>query len=470
MTAILSRVKKTFYRLFFGEIRSDLNDSNKISQVVSVQSYKFPGELEELSKNSVELLMKQGDLGAAILKISQSVLEFSASVDFLGKYIYLPKIDALVEKLSESILNPIDTQIGSTEIDGDKLFLRRPIILATELYFEGGHSRIVEELISLFPSAIVILTNFFEGSGRPSGVMPKGLKDLPILVLPNDTAINNVVRLHRLCKTLGSRIYHLGHHHDVVLNAAISSNLDIPVYFIHHSDHKPSLGNTIKSFVHVDIVRHIHSLCSSNLDQTPIYWPQGVKDFGPKEFHYPIRDIVTASSGSHTKFSWCGDESYPIIIRKLLQNDVDMHFHVGSLEPFQQELIIAQLSEYEIDLDRMRFIGPVESLWKALLEYPVNCYIGSTLIHGLRTAIEIQGAGIPIFPYLQSVELPFMQESEHYNSEALFWSSADELCKQIQRIMLTHESASSSARKFYEANFTIADMKRAMLATDGGGK
>lgn len=471
MISILSRAERVLSRLFLNEIDFNINAINQPIESIEAQPQKSPSDLEEEFEKEIEILISQEDLIGAITLLSRAALEFSASQDFLGKQIYLPKLDALVEKLSKNILNSFEDQSGNlSSHKHENSPLGRPIILATELYFEGGHSRIAEELIRLFPSAILILTNFFDGSSRPPKVLPNGLKDLPMLVLPNDTAVNNIIRLNNLCKILGSRMYHLGHHHDVVLNAAICSNIDIPVYFIHHSDHKPSLGNTIKSFIHVDIVRHIHSLCSSNLDQTPIYWPQGVKDFGRKEFHYPIRDIVTASSGSHTKFSWCGDESYPIIIRKLLQNDVDMHFHIGSLEPFQEELILAQLSEYEIDPGRMRFIGPVESLWKALLEYPINCYIGSSLIHGLRTAIEVQGASIPIFPYLQSVELPFMLEGEHYNSEALFWSSADELCKQIHLIMLTHESASSSARKFYEANFTVTKMKEAMLTTDGGGR
>ena len=465
MKLIFLIIKKEISRFLKIQNESKQADLNNTNASIGLLHEKSPGEREiEIEKQILEKI-DRGEINNAIDAISIAVLEFCGSNEFLGKKIYLPLIDKLVENISKKILKSIDCEYMDYSHQANYTAELRPIIIATELYFEGGHTRIVEELINLYPNIIIIMTNFFPVSSRSAEVAAKAVKKLPMLVLPTDTAENNIIRLNNLCNTLASKIYHLGHHHDVVLNAAICSKINVPVYFIHHSDHKPSLGNTIKSFIHIDIVKHMHALCSSNLNTIPLYWPQGVYDSGVKKFTYPIKEIFTASSGSHTKFSWSGDESYPNIIVNLLLNGVTAHYHIGSLEMYQHEHIVSSLYKNGIDVDRLKFIGPVESLWKTLLDSPINCYVGSNLIHGLRTAIEVQGAGIPILPFLQSRDLPFMIEKEHYNPEAVYWRSVDELCGQIKKIKLIHHSASESARNFYLNNFTVESMKNAIQAT-----
>jgi hypothetical protein len=451
---------KSYYENFFidSEIGNPKEESfiNHISEEIQDLA---PEELEQEAFVEINSLLSNGKHLEALNLLSQKTIEFSGFSKFLGKKIYLPLFDSLITRIWSEISEKSNVQNILKSNHAQKI----PVILATELYFEGGHSRIAEEICALFPNALIVLTNSFHGSSREPA-LPKAIKDLPILVLPEDNVINNILQLNKLCKTLASQIYHLGHHHDVVLNAAVCE-IDVPVYFIHHSDHKPSLGNTISKFIHIDIVLHMHEQCSHWLGSECVYWPQGVSDYGVKNFNYPLVDIITSSSGSHTKFDWEGSISYPQIISSILSKGVTSHYHIGSLTDSQLTAIKAELLQNNILIDRFKYIGPVSSLWSTLLELPVNCYIGSAPIHGLRTAIEVQGAGIAILPYKQNKSMPFMLEDKHYNRLALYWSSINDLIDLMPKLRDLHMEASSSSRLFYEENFTVEMMKKAILET-----
>ena len=445
---------------FLGNKKKVLIVDNKDDIVIN-DVHKSPDELElEVFTLGLDLINK-GHYEFALTLISKKVIDFLNHKNFLGKKIYLPLLDTLIVKIHEKLFSE-----GSALLDNSKKsdVIKVPIILATELYSEGGHSRIVEEFFGVHPDAIIILTNSFEGSGRVARPS-KGIKNLPILVLPEDDILSNIARLNSICRKMASKIYHLGHHHDVTLNVALV-NLSIPVYFIHHSDHKPSLGNTIPSFTHVDMASHVHVQCTKLLPKEPFYWPQGVSDLGKKTFQYPIQGLISASSGNHTKFDWVGDIAYPKLVRTILANNISHHYHIGAITEEQCNAIKSELAASGIASDRFVLINSVQSLWASLIELPINCFIGSAPVHGLRTAIEVQGAGIPILPYRQDPLALFMNEAAHYNQKAMYWSTLPDLCEQIKILHSNHRLASVCSRQFYENNFSLKAMKEAMQKAD----
>jgi hypothetical protein len=403
-------------------------------------------------ENFISALLDKRSYSAACDHLSGLVQKIAADSQFIGNRIYLPGMDRLLYRLGKELL-----QDRLTESDGRGKGI--PVIVATELYIEGGHTRIIEELVAIHGDALIILTNYFGGSNRPSNVLPPAICDLPIMVLPEDTAANNIVRLNRLCKQVASHIYLLPHHHDVVANAALSHSMRVPVFFIHHSDHKASLGATMESFVHVDLVPHMHALCTKFLNRKVEYWPQGVKDRGAKHFAYPLSDVSSSSSGTSVKFAWEGPLAYPKLVRHLLASGIAHHFHIGELPTCAREQIEKELFEHSIPIERFQCLGRVRSVWQCLLELPVHLFIGSAPIHGLRTAIEVQGAGVPIIPFLQNPD-NLLHEDTFYNDATEYWQSPEDIGSIVQRVLDKHHVASRSARLHYEAHFSPELMRQ----------
>jgi hypothetical protein len=88
-----------------------------------------------------------------------------------------------------------------------------------------------------------------------------------------------------------------------------------------------------------------------------------------------------------------------------------------------------------------------------LLDLNIYLFVGSAPIHGLRTAIEVQGAGIPLIPFRQD-DNSLMKEGSFYNKDAPLWSTLDELSMNIKTTIADHARLASSARECYENEFS----------------
>ena len=404
-------------------------------------------------EHSISKLLDQKLYNDACDALSKFVGMLCMDDTFKGKQIYLPILDELVQRVGMEILEPLAAERSHKN-------LRHPVIVATEMYGDGGHSRIIEELVKLV-GGVVILTNYFGGFDEGRKSIPPPIANLPVLTLPADTPTNNIIRLNNICNQVGSQVYVLTHQHDVVANAALSHGLSIPVFFIHASDHRVSLGPTIQNFIHVDIAPHMHEICTRFLGNKIEYWPQGVEDLGTKIFTYPLNGICTASSGSWTKFSWEGPCAYPKLVRMLLSSPGSSHFHIGELPDFSLNQIQNELQDYCIPLEKFHYIKRVKSLWQSLLDLPVNLFVGSAPMHGLRTAIEVQGAGIPIIPFLQNPD-SLLYEKSFYSEQAIFWDAPEKLSAITQDVFNQHSFMAAASRRHFEETFHPKLMKEAM--------
>lgn len=391
-------------------------------------------------------------------------LTFLAAKDtrYVGSQIYVPGADSLCIKLGDAIGQPV---VVASHLGDDHG--RVPLIVVTELYASGGHSRIVEDLLRLYPKAQVITTGYFPRASKVADQLRRALPTVDALQLPADTLSGNVKRLRRLALDRASMIFHIAHHHDVVANAALSGVSGIPIFFIHHSDHRPSLGATINRFIHIDIAHHVMKICKHFLGERCVFWPQGVQDHGQKKFEYPLESIVTATSGTASKFIFEGSNGLPDIIKSVFAAGAQAHFHIGDLSPAQLELIQGALSSQGTELTRFHHIPLVPSLWQFLLTSPINLFIGSAPLHGLRTAIEVQGSGIPILPFRQTGN-GLLEDASHYAAGTPFWNTSEELELLIPQVMKDHGGSSERARLHYEFSFSAKSMKDAIEETRRG--
>jgi hypothetical protein len=410
-----------------------------------------------LRNNSVEesasSLIKAGNLEEAFQMIAAAAQTAAHCDEYLARQIYMPRLDDMISHVSTALIGVSGQETAAVK--------RLPVIVATELYADGGHSRIVEDLVSMLDGAIVILTNFFPAQASRSVRAQRAIGRMPIVCLPTDTACENTLRLHDFCARLASHVYLLTHHHDVVALAATATGLTCPVYFIHHSDHRPSLGNTIDRFTHVDLVPHMHRFCSDHLRGPVHYWPMGLRDRGAKQFQYPLVSPSSASAASWQKFAWQGELAYPLIISDLLRSGVDRHYHFGFLPDEKLKAVHSELANHGLAADRFEYVGMVKSIWDQLLGLPIHVFVGSAPLHGLRTSMEVQGAGIPFCPYRQEAH-SLMDETGTYDPTTPSWVNRSELVWCITQALKHHGVAAARSRRHYEQFFRLSGMKAAI--------
>lgn len=407
-----------------------------------IQNYDF---ISSPLDQKIKELISQGLIEDAYNLISHNVVKIAYNDRFVGKYIYTPTLDNIINEISNIVcLDDATTAESSSP--------KFPVILATELYKYGGHSQIVKDFKKIFPDSLVICTGFFGGIVKRQTGIVHGLDSFPMLALPISDHVLNTKRLFSILKQCASEVFMLTHHHDVVGNVACAS-LNRPVYFIHHSDHRLSLGSSNSRFRHIDIVVNMHEFCKEHSKATCIYWPQAIEDYGVKNFSYPIRDFSTATSGAANKFLWEGELAFPNVVAYILNKLSGYHYHIGALSDQQIGSIFAALENYGISRERFVYINNVSSLWKSLKELPVSLFVGSFPMHGLRTSIEVQGAGIPILPFKQPIGT-VLDDTCMYPSEIGCWNSIHELSALIDKVTSQHQLFSSAARKHYEINFS----------------
>lgn len=409
-----------------------------------------------LVEENISRLIDQGQLDQAGHMIGELILHAVNTTEFLGRALYVNELDQLCVRLG--------SEVDSYGVETTNPSKKTPLILVTELYRTGGHSRIVEDLLQLFPDAEVWMTGYYPPTSNRDIALCQGIPTVDATQIPKDNLCYQIQRLRRMVIKRGSMVFHVAHHHDVVINAALSGVRHIPLFFMHHSDHQFSLGCTIENFIHVDLADHVHSICQHFLGSRSQLWPQGVSDHGRKIFEYPLEKIISATSGTLVKFTFEGPLSLPEIVRASLSSGAQLHYHIGPLEPAQLDQILNQLTRYSIDNLRFRYVESVTSLWDFLLKSDVNLFIGSAPMHGLRTAIEVQGCGIPILPFSQSGH-PLLQERQHYPPGTVFWQSPTDLGKLFEVVNKTHQEISNQTRLHFEQNFSMRLMRNAIEAS-----
>lgn len=463
---ILDHIKKLNKIIpnFFSDLESK-NDqgSNKSSENEVFSHLINPSEVEQQIFIDLKNSYLNNDPNIFIKKLSYYILCINFDKRFVGKYTHLKKLDNLLITFcnKNNKLFPIDIINNSNNYK-----CKIPLIISTEVYSFGGHSRYIEELSNILsPTPLMVKTNFFEGSSRDNFYLSKGLSSVNSIVLDNIRSVDKIKNLIYLMNKLASEVYLVVHQHDVVsliASKAISSK--IPVYFIHHSDHRPALGTSFRDFIHIDGALNTFSDCQKNIKSKIFYWHQGITDHNIINFKYPIRSVNISCSGSSVKFLWDdSDLSLPNIICALLKKDVRYFYFLGDLEPDKISLIKQKLQYYGINENRFKLTKYEPSLWLWLQKINTHIYLGSFPIHGLRSSIEAQGCGLPLIVYIQ--HLNKMKDEKHYNESVKYWNNIDELKIAIRSVIKNHVLFSKCSRNFYENNYSLEIMKNDVYKT-----
>jgi hypothetical protein len=349
-----------------------------------------------------------------------------------------------------------------------------PLIIATELYDLGGHSRVLEEVSHELKQPVLVLTDLFRTYHRD----PKLLDTLrqrfahtQLIVLPDAPLWDKCRMLRELVLRLAPRsTLFFGHHQDPIPFVGTLAAPGANRVFFHHGDHNPGLGNTIPGLRHVDFTTSLHETCTRHLESAPQRLPLFVADQGRKTFAPVLgRTFSVVTSGHPAKFVRSGPWALQGIVATALAAIDGSFFHIGPLADDWAGEIRAHLAANGVAPERFVTLGLVPSVWQALKTLDAAVYIGSAPVSGGRAGVEAQGCGYPVlcFKGFESGSL-LADYSSYADPGGLGWADLGELTERLATVGARHAGFSTAARRFYEAEFGQARLRRVLRSLLGG--
>jgi hypothetical protein len=421
-----------------------------------------PFELTRETEAQVEQLLQRGELNLALGAIAASADALMRRDELIGHTLLLPQYDQYLCEISEAVAarvlrEPLHPGTGCT------------LVVASETYSTGGHSRVVEDLCRHVDKPAIVLTDLFNrinSDGLGVAHLYRQAGDASVSLLPKGSLLDKTINLLRLVATLQPRqILILGHHQDVIPYAALASRqIKVPRSFIHHTDHHPALGCTIDAFQHVDLTHHVGAYCSEALHRPVGYLPLHVADQGSKAHEvHELADTSVVTSGNSHKYCREGAHAYrQIVLLSSLTVGGRFH-HIGALPDDWVAEIRAHLQANGVDPTRFVHHGPVPSLWQALKGINADVYLTSAPVGGGRAAIEAQGCGYPVVYFQNPVasQRPLFV-TEMFHAQAPKWSSLDQLPQALLTVAADSQAHALASRAFYERHFSEASFHAAL--------
>ena len=355
---------------------------------------------------------------------------------------HLPNLDKLILKVASVIRHKQSRRQSSDGVS---------VILASEMYSGGGHTRQIEDIVDLTKDQILVVLTDYNGrylSGELElGPIYERFRGASVVVIPNGSHIDKVFSLTNLINLVTpDKLYLFLHHNDSIgYTSAFSHKIQgLKTFFIHHADHNPTLGATLKYHKHLDTCEEYYRNCEEDGQENCLVMPLYVKDRGQKSAKIGNTKIKFASVGAENKVTFEGPLDHAARITNCLKFDkINEFVHVGQLREDSLEKIHLELQKKCIDPSRFQHIPWVSSVWQTLLDLNIHSLIGTAPLEGGRTAIEAQGAGIPVLYYSEYVQ-------SIYAIPDLNWTNHEELELAISMALENHSEYSIRSRKFYE--------------------
>lgn len=407
----------------------------------------------------VDALIAAGQHDAAVTAIYQGVHRSYLQPGVKHRKLYYPAFDRQIGQLAQVLgREPGTPRRGAPGV---------PLIIATELYDLGGHSRVLEEISHEMHKPVLVLTDLFRTYHRDPALLDKlrtRFGHTQLVVLPDAPLWEKCRMLRELVLRLAPRCtLYVGHHQDPIPFVATLAQPGSRRLFLHHGDHNPSLGCTIAGLTHVDFTTSLHETCAEHLDAPPVRLPLFVADQGRKVFD-PVRGRAysVATSGHPAKFARSGVHALQAIVATALGTIEGRFFHIGPLDEAWADEIRAHLATRGIAPERFVTLGLVPSVWQALKGLDAAVYIGSAPVSGGRAGIEAQGCGYPVLCFRGFEPGSLLADYSSYADPSFGWADLGELAARLAEVGDRHVDLSAAARRFYEAEFSRTRFRRVL--------
>lgn len=411
-------------------------------------------------ENTVDKFIADGQYNEALANILVGVHNHFKQAEVARKFLYYPNLDSKLEKLSQRLKESSQPSLASS-------ISNNTLIVASEMYDVGGHSRVILDIARETPYATIVLTDmFWRTRNSPDNInwLLSALPNVTIIVLTQLSLWGKCQALYQLTLRLQPKsILYFNHHQDPIPFVGTLAHEGSRKYVVHHCDHNPSLGNTLNDVGHVDFARETALECARHLRRETSVLPLYVPDIGRKEpSSASTAPFSVVTSGPSHKFIRTGDLSLQNIVCTSLDVINGSFFHIGDLDDDWIQEIRAHLNNNAINPERFITLGRVASIWGTLQGIDANLYIGSAPVGGGRTAIEAQGCGYPVAFFKVSTQGTALGISSIYADPSLCWSTLAELKILLRSARPTLNTLSDKARSFYEAQFSRMEFIRAV--------
>ena len=375
------------------------------------------------------------------------------------KFLYYPELDQQLARMSAA-LEAQNPPSQATRGPGNNT-----LVIATELYVVGGHSKVVQDILAEVESPTLVLTDVFGNYRRePAHLLRlfELFQDVNFIVLPQPTLWGMSRALLKLTQRLNPQaILYIQHHQDPIPFVGTLRHLGSRKSLVHHCDTNPSLGCTLPGVTHVDLTDELAAMCGRNLGTQPSTLPLFVPDSGCKTFP-PVegRKFAVVTAGTHIKYLRSGELALANIASRVLQSIDGDFIHIGPMDEAWQNEIRKRIQEQGLDPARFKPLGPVASLWDTLLELDAHVYLGSAPIAGGRGAVEAQGCGYPVvFHRVADPTLPTNVDSI-YADKTLCWTTLDDLSAVLSAMMPRLADLSALTRRHFEQHYSREEFRR----------
>jgi hypothetical protein len=407
-------------------------------------------------ESKLKVLLRENKIEESLDLLFKTVYHLARREDVNGRYVHLKNLDDFIVELSSkiSLFRPSDAVSSSLEYKNKRPHCHRPLIVASEFYAHGGHTKVAERINHEHGLTCDVLLTDLYGTFKKSPEAVKSLHDSlnfrNIITLCSDSFLGKILELTKLLREIKpTKIFVIAHHEDVVAyTSLINSSVDID--YIHHCDHTPALGATINYFSHVDLTHELKNACTPFFARPPKFRPLLTADHGFTVKTQRVKEI-TVSCGSPHKFSGNVPVSYGNIVAQAVTITSGLHYHIGMLSPTSKSNVLGSLEAHGISSERFVNLPWVPSLPKALLTLNASCLIASFPEGGGTTAIETQSTGTPVVHFFnESIQPRFIANRSVYASPSLSWSTPSDFKVKLRLCLENLEHYSRAARLFYE--------------------
>ena len=396
----------------------------------------------------IAAMVDAGQYEQALWTVASTVQSFYTSKEVIGHALYLRGLDQQLERIAAALHDP---ELAARTEPGSGF-----VVIMSEFYNSGGHSRVTEDLVQELGGAVVVMTDVFSSyaNGRltvdqASERMPKAM----VYPLPAAGFLPKVQQLQSLLRAVRPQaVLVMTHHQDPIPYVALASlPPTVRKVFFHHCDHQPALGNTMPGYRHVDFTEHLQHICAQNLQRPTDHMPLFVADQGLKPFSMPagLAGMSVVGSGSSNKFQREGSVALSQVVCEVLSCIGGIYWHIGQLPDDWQAEIRAELAVRGIAQERFQYVAHVPSLWQALQSLDAHAYLGSFPVPGGRGAIEAQGCGYPAVYYAHDDRAPLLRHADIFGSKELGWTTLSELRNVLDHVAQNQAHYVAAARDYY---------------------
>jgi hypothetical protein len=404
---------------------------------------------------SLAALLERGDIEVFLKRLAELAGKL-LSKPLRGRALFVPELDELARNAS-FILAPQRSSPTKSRILAH---------VTSEVRPTGGHTRVIEDIVTMLPDYEHVLIVTGMHSSHPNLISLKSRFDELCLNVHLLHCLSRVERARELSNLIGvldpCAVLLLADHDDSTAYSAVAGHATQRVVFLHHADHQPSLGASRLDYTHVDLTPACHTVCASHPDLHASLLNLTVNDIGTVRLA-ERRPLIGVTCGSPHKYAGVIEFSYAELLTALFSAGVARIFHIPDVPVWQKNQICADIVAKGHDQNRLVFLSNTPSLATKLLEICPDFYLTSHPLGGGKATVEALSVGLPILFVCPTGRLPLLGPDMTFGTSITI-SALGQVPAAINRLQSEKNTLAKRSREIYEKHYSTAAFREGLLS------